>query len=166
MTSLISSKLNIKPNPTDDEEYLDCICDLMSHEVLWSMENFRQHAGTSCLDHSFNVSYMSYSICKRFNLDFSSAARGGLLHDLFLYDWHKVRSYGRHGFTHPRTALRNANKYFDLNKLEKEIIKKHMWPLTVVPSIHMEVFVVVFADKYCTFMEIFRFYKQRIVEYF
>ena len=44
-----------------------------------------------------------------------SAARGGMLHDLFLYDWreHSKKTGDRlHAITHPITAYRNACKYF------------------------------------------------------
>jgi len=33
-------------------------------------------------------------ICKKYNLDYASAARAGMVHDLFLYDWRK-RENGR-----------------------------------------------------------------------
>jgi len=32
---------------------------------------------------------------------------------------------------HPRVALENAIEHFDLNDTEKDIIEKHMWPLTI-----------------------------------
>jgi uncharacterized protein len=121
------------------------------------MDKFMQHANVSCLEHSFYVSYVSYSICKRLKLDYSSAARGGLLHDFFLYDWHGTKIKTLHGVKHPGIALENANKYFELNSLEKDIIKKHMWPLTIVPPMHTESFIVTLVDKYCTTMEVLRF---------
>ena len=101
------------------EDYLDCVSDLISHEMIWSMDKLQHHAGVSCLDHSFNVSYLSYVICKKFNLDYRSAARGGLLHDFFLYDWHDSKKGAMHGIKHPKIALENANKFFHLNKTEK-----------------------------------------------
>lgn len=118
------------------------------------MENFTQHRDVTCLAHSLFVSYTAYCVCKRLGLDSRSAARGGLLHDFFLYDWHDKNAQRKfHGFTHPRTALINADKYFSLNNVEREIIRKHMWPLTIIPPIHAESYVVLLADKYCAFME-------------
>ena len=142
-----------------NEDYTACISDLISHEMVWSMKNYMQHANISCLEHSFYVSYVSYTVCKRLKLDYISAARGGLLHDFFLYDWHGTGMKGIHGLKHPRIALQNANKYFDLNKIEKDIICKHMWPLTIIPPTRKEAFIVMLADKYCACMEILRFSK-------
>jgi len=106
------------------------------------MEKFKQHGNTDCLEHSLNVSYTAYRLCKRMGLDYCSAARGGLLHDFFLYDWHLGKPYiGLHGFMHPRIALENAGKYFSLNSVEREIILKHMWPLTVTPPKYRETYV-------------------------
>ncbi|MEE1504614.1 MAG: hypothetical protein UGF89_10270, partial [Acutalibacteraceae bacterium] len=40
-----------------------------------------------------------------------------------------------------------------LNKKEEDIIKKHMWPLTVIPPKYLESFVVTSMDKYCATIE-------------
>lgn len=157
MIELVKSKLKLKINSINDEEYEKCINDLIYHESVLSMENYIQHSDVSCLEHCIQVSYNSYRICKKLGFDYRSAARGGLLHDLFLYDWHVTKpKEGLHGFTHPTAALKNANKYFKLNELEKDIIQKHMWPLTMQLPRHKESFVIVFVDKYCAIKEIFK----------
>ena len=83
--------------------------------------------------------------------------RGALLHDYFLYDWHhhthKKGWKNLHGFTHPETALNNARKEYHLSPREQDIIKKHMWPLTVVPPRCREAWIVTAADKYCSLLE-------------
>ena len=147
-------------SPIEDKRYMYYVSDLIENEVVLSMKNFIQHGSTTCCDHCLSVSYYSYKIAKKFNLDAKSAARAGLLHDLFLYDWHKVLEkkplFQKHGFTHPRTALENACKYFNLNEIEKDIIEKHMWPLTLrkVPK-YKESVVVTMVDKYCSTKETF-----------
>lgn len=140
-----------------DTEYLGCILDLMRSERVRSMKSYVQHGKISCLDHCLYVSHVSYRLCRKWGLDSRSAARGALLHDFFLYDWHTENPYGYlHAFRHPRSALRNADRYFALNPLEREIILKHMWPLTLVPPKHPEALIVSLADKYCAFMETVR----------
>ena len=134
-------------------EYYDCIRDLIQSDTVLSMDNYTQHGSTSTLDHCIRVSYRSYKIAKSLKMDYVSAARAGLLHDLFLYDWHLEpkgkKLFQKHGFTHPRKALENANNNFELNKKEKDIILKHMWPLTLrsVPR-YKESFLVSLIDKY------------------
>jgi uncharacterized protein len=43
-----------------------------------------------------------------------------------------------------------------LNDIEKDIIEKHMWPLTLKLPKYKEAFIVSFVDKYCAFMESIR----------
>ena len=55
--------------------------------------------------------------------------RAGMIHDLFLYDWHThAAQTGErfHGLKHPEKAYRNAKKYFPLNQIEVDIIRTHM----------------------------------------
>ena len=80
--------------------------------------------------------------------------RGALLHDYFLYDWHdKANGHHWHGFTHPGTALHNASEDWRLTPVEREIIKKHMFPLTPIPPTCREAWLVCLADKICAAKE-------------
>jgi len=155
MVELIKSKLNLKINFNLEKEYCDCVHDLIDHEKVRSMENYMQHGDISCYAHSLHVSYISFRLCKKLGLDYFSAARGGLLHYFFLYDWHadKKTYTGLHGFVHPGIAVKNANEYFSLNNIEKDIIEKHMWPLTLRLPRYKESYVVLMVDKYCAFSE-------------
>lgn len=140
-----------------DTDYLECVYDILDNPVFQSMEQYIQHGNTSCRKHCIQVSYLSYRICRKRGWDYRSAARAGLLHDLFLYDWHThARETGNHfhGFTHPRIALRNAARYFTLTEMEEDIILRHMWPLTPIPPKSREGFVIVYADKFCSSGEI------------
>lgn len=150
-----------------DQEFYDAIKDLIEHPVVLKMKEYPHHCETDCYQHCINVAYYNYIICRKFGLDARSAARAGMLHDLFLYNW---RGYAKrtndhfHAMTHPRKALTNALKYFVLNSLEQEMILKHMWPLTVVPPVSWEAFLITVTDKYCGFFEIADFYcKRRIL---
>ena len=85
----------------------------------------------------------------------NEAARAGLVHDLFLYDWRK-REEGRkgfHAFTHPRASYENAKKIFTPNKIEKDIILKHMWPVTPKFPRYKESFLITYVDKYFACVE-------------
>ena len=80
--------------------------------------------------------------------------RGALLHDYFLYDWHEAPGKHKlHGFTHPKTALRNAMRDTGLNEIEKDIIIHHMFPLTPIPPKSREGMIVCTADKICAAKE-------------
>ncbi len=138
-----------------DTEFFNCISELLEISDVQQLSNFAQHFKTNRLQHSLNVAYYSYRICKRLGLDYRSAARAGVLHDLFLYDWRKEKQpEGNHAKAHPRVALRNAERIADLNKVEKDAIVKHMWPLTVRPPRYKESMIVSMADKYSACYEI------------
>jgi uncharacterized protein len=148
---------------TQDEKqyFMDCAAELLKSDEVQSMSTFIQHANVSCLEHSISVAYYSYAICQKLNLhvDCQSIIRGALLHDFFLYDWHlKSDRKGLHGFTHPKTALENAEEHFVLNDMEKDIIVKHMWPLTLTPPKYKETLIVCLSDKFCSTIEILRIY--------
>ena len=132
-----------------DKEYMQIIKDLISNETVLKMKMYRQHFNVSCFDHCLFVSYNSYLICKKHKLDYKSVARAGLLHDLFLYDWRKRENgrNGHHAFTHGKTALENALKITFLNNIEKDIIKNHMWPVTLSIPKYKETFVITYVDK-------------------
>lgn len=143
------------------QEFCESIEDLIEHPVVLEMKKYPHHCTTSCYQHCLNVAYYNFKICKAFGLDARAAARAGMVHDLFLYDW---RTHARltnehfHAMTHPKVALENAKKHFELNELEQEIILKHMWPLTVVPPKSWEAFIIGATDKYCGFFEIADYY--------
>lgn len=141
-----------------DQEYLECVSDILESPVFQSMDQFIQHGDTTCKDHCIMVSYMSYQICKRRGWNYRQTARAALLHDLFLYDWHThARDTGEHfhGFTHPRAAMNNAAVYFQVTDMEKDMILRHMWPLTPIPPKSREGFVIIYADKQCGLSEVF-----------
>ena len=144
-------------------EFESIIADLVSNETVQKMNNFRQHYDTSCFEHCKNVAFYSYLICKKYGLDYKSAARAGMLHDLFLYDWRKKDNNRKsfHAFRHPRISLNNASKLFILNNKEQDIILKHMWPLTIVLPKYKESYIITLVDKYCALQESFNAYKSK-----
>lgn len=78
---------------------------------------------------------------------------GALLHDYFLYDWHDGKGRHFHGFTHPECAKRNAEMDYTLSPRVKNIIARHMFPLTPVPPTCTEAWIVCIADKICAIEE-------------
>lgn len=140
-----------------DSEFYGYIQDLVTSETVLQMKQYIQHGTTTTFDHCLNVAYHNYNICKKFNLDAKSGARAGMLHDLFLYDWHyypiKKLDRLRHGATHPKRAYENACKHFELSPCEKDIICKHMFPMTVALPKYRETVVIILVDKYCGLLE-------------
>ena len=138
-----------------DKEYIEIVSELLKNEKVLEMKQYRQHHNISCFDHCLFVSYNTYLICKKHKLDYISAARAGLLHDLFLYDWRK-RENGRkglHAFTHPKEALKQALTITELNDKEQDIIENHMWPVTPKFPRYKETYIITLVDKYSAVAE-------------
>ena len=114
-----------------------------------------QHGTTSVFRHSVSVAYLSYYLAQKMRapVDIHSLIRGALLHDYFLYDWHDGEGRHLHGFTHPECAFRNAEKDYTLSPRVKNIIVRHMFPLTPIPPACKEAWIVCIADKICAIEE-------------
>lgn len=136
------------------EKFLEIINDILTNKSIQNLKLYKHHYAYTRLEHCLSVSYYTYVICKFLHLDYKSAARAALLHDLFFYDCEdKISRPKNHIKNHPKIALENANKLFNLNKKEQDIILKHMWPLTFSPPKYLESFIVTIVDKYCAFKE-------------
>lgn len=147
-----------------DKEFQDIISEIIENDTVQQMKNYKQHYNTTCYEHCYMASYICYLICKKYHLDYHSAARAAMLHDLFLYNWRERQPNrkGLHAFTHGKLAVENASKLFDLNKKEKDIIKKHMWPVTIEFPRSIEGFILTFVDKYCAMAETFEVLKNQL----
>ena len=157
--------LEVEGRTPFEDEYYETVRDILQHDEFLKLKDYFHH-NSSIYDHVHDVAYFSYRICKYFKLDYRSAARGALLHDFFLYDWrnHDVPDLPRekfHGFEHPAIAVANAKKHFSINDIEEDIIKKHMWPLTLVPPRYKESYIVSFADKYLSSREFINEFTKR-----
>ena len=117
-----------------------------------------QHGDTSVYMHSLAVAYVSLVIVRIFGLtkvNIACLLVGALLHDYFLYDWHVSSPYSLHGFRHPGRALENAKRDYEIGRIEENIIKRHMFPLTPTPPTTREAIIVCIADKICSTYEVF-----------
>lgn len=153
----------------EEAEFKKLLAEFHDHEKIREMENYPAHGVVSTYHHSVRVAAVSFMINRRYHLraDERSLVRGAMLHDFYLYDWHKKE--GRklrdlHGFSHPVSALQNAREHFRLNRREENIIRSHMWPLTLlhVPSCR-EAVIVCIADKICSGQETL-FYRKKSPE--
>ena len=145
-------------------EFNNLINDLANDINIKKMKDYIQHGTTNTYTHVINVAKLSFIINKKLNLhcDEKSMITGAMLHDFYLYDWHEKdeerdEKYGLHGFSHPEISLMNAKKYFDINENVENIIRNHMWPVTIthIPKTK-EAWVVCIADKIVSLIETFK----------
>ena len=137
-----------------EQEFLEEVRELLDSDAVQQLRNYPHHKHVTRLEHSIYVAYRSYRMAKRLGWDAAAAARGGLLHDLFFYDWHvKAPGRGWHVTAHPRQALQEAQARFPLTEVERDIIIKHMWPLAPWLPRYRESYAVLLMDKYCALVE-------------
>ncbi len=147
-----------------ETEFNIILTDVLNNDSVKQMKNYRQHFDTSCYEHCRNVAWITYKICKLFNLNYIEATRAAMLHDMFLYDWREKSEKSKgHALNHPKKALEIASIEFNLTQKEKDIILKHMWPLTIIPPKSFEGFFVTIADKLCVIYESFLFYRKSLI---
>lgn len=129
---------------------------ILLSEGMQRMRTYKQHGMTSIFSHSVNVACVSVWLAARLHLrvDERAMIRGALLHDYFLYDWHvSAKEHRWHGFRHAGTALANASRDFELGDVERDVIRKHMFPLNPALPAYRETAIVCVADKLCAVQE-------------
>ena len=129
--------------------------DILTNEKFKLLDKYKQHYKCTRLKHSINVSYYSFYIAKLLKLDYISAAKAGLLHDLYFHERTNFKENIKMLRQHPKEALQNALEICDLNDKERDIIKRHMWLITLKPPKYKEGYIVTFVDKYCAAREFF-----------
>ena len=120
------------------------IDDINKNKEFLKLKSIKHH-GITRYDHSYRVSYYTYLVTKKLKLNYKSATRAALLHDFFTSEVESVGSVKRLRM-HPNIAVKNAKKYFEINNLEEDIIKKHMFPVTIIPPKYIESWIVDLID--------------------
>lgn len=158
----------------DNQEYKNLLVkyasDILGSTGFLKLKSFIQHGNVTVYEHSLHVALCSIKLNRKLGIKARERqmVRGALLHDYFLYDWHDGEAPGNihpklHGFYHPGIALKNATRDFALSEREKDIIKKHMWPLTISRAPRCrEAWVVCLADKYASTLETLKLRKGKI----
>jgi uncharacterized protein len=141
-------------------EFTDILEPYLSDPKVKEMRNYCAHGRISVLQHSMNVARTAYRLDRLFGkkADLNVLLPGAILHDFYLYDWHdkplSIHIFRMHGYTHPSAACENAAKFFHADEKVQEVIRCHMWPLTLrsIPR-HREAVLVCIADKLCALQE-------------
>lgn len=138
------------------EQSAEKLSSYLGDKRLMKMKEYVQHGDVSTYDHAVLVAFYSCMLACRLRLKYDERAliRGALLHDYYLYDWHEKEAWHKwHGFRHPRFAMENAQRDFHLSEKEIEIIRKHMWPLTIIPPRCKEAWIVNGTDTWISLIE-------------
>lgn len=142
------------------DEYFDEIAlPILSDPLYRRLKDYYAHGTVTVYEHSLSVAIYAYEYAKgkNYDIDYKALIRGALLHDFYLYDWHRSgEGHKFHGFRHPFFAYRNAKKHFSITSKEGNIIRAHMFPLVfwVFPR-YKESRLVIKSDRHCAYIETF-----------
>lgn len=122
------------------------------------------HHQDSVYDHSLKVAWVAYKLAKYVSkykrINIQNVVVGALLHDFYLIPWRENKTpiiWKKHGFTHGRIASFNSYQFFPwlMNIRIENAIKRHMFPLTIIPPRYIEGWIITTADKYVS-LEVFK----------
>lgn len=151
------------------DEWLLIVEDVLLHDEFQKRKLFMHHHNLSVWDHSVLVSFRAFEVAKYFHADERICALAGLLHDFYSQAWistpelemlengkyttlmkEKKPFYKMHAFTHANDAAENYIRFFPEleNKKITDSIKRHMFPLTIVPPKYKEGFIITAIDKF------------------
>lgn len=138
-------------------EFYSIIKDIIANKKFNKL-NKELHHGITRYDHSMRVAKWTYKICSLLNKDnVNEVTRAALLHDFYVdTDLKSPKNYQKLG-EHPNVALENSEKYFELDDMQADIIKSHMFPCTLVIPKYKESWLVSLIDKTVGTYEMIRF---------
>ena len=104
--------------PEDDQVFKNCLSEMIENPAIQKLKEIPQHKGSTTYAHCVNVANTAYALAKKWHwdIDIRALVRGAMLHDYYLYDTETMPySDYRHSLVHPKLAVANAEKLFDLN---------------------------------------------------
>jgi len=139
-----------------DLEYMNLVNDILDNEEFNKINDIIHH-GMNRFDHCLRVSYYSYKITKILKLGYKDVARAGLLHDFFFVDNQDIDTAKRIDvfINHPKYALNNAKRHFELSDREEDIITSHMFPVSFRVPKYIESWIVNIVDNVVAMEEAF-----------
>ena len=134
-------------------EFNNIVNDILKNQEFIDLK-YEIHHGISRLEHSLNVARMTYNICKILKIkNYNEITRASLLHDFF-----KNYEITKYSFiNHPVVAKNNAQKVFNINDFQSNIIESHMFPVSYKLPKNIGAWVVLSSDKIVAIYECMKF---------
>lgn len=139
----------------NDIAYEQIVQDILNDNDFNKISEIPHHHTTNRLTHSLKVSYLSYRMAKKLNIDYVAAARSGLLHDYYFEqpcEQPNIREKKKMMLSeHTKIAVENAKKRYNITSIEEDAIRCHMFPLDKKIPKHKVSWIVMLADKLASF---------------
>ncbi len=133
------------------DKYLEYVGDLLSDDLVKSMNTYHHHRKITTHFHSLYVSYTVLKMAEGLKLkNAKEITRAALLHDFYLYEWYTEKHEENHIFYHPKQSVKNIEEHFGkLTPMQKNMILSHMFPLCVELPKSNGAWLLTLADKRC-----------------
>ena len=161
----------MKLNQDERQECLSFIKYLSRDARIVKLKKIKQHHCSNRYTHCVRVAYSCYKFAIKSPIKYNmhDLILGAMLHDYFSYDW-RMKDKKKHKaplHNHPKEALIEAKKDFEISPLVEDIILHHMWPITLfkIPR-SKEAFLVSWIDKVVTISEASRSQRRNIKKRF
>ena len=135
----------------NNEEFYNIINDILLNKEFDELKKIDHH-GITRHEHCLRVAYYTYIVTKTMHLNYKEATIAALLHDFFTDEVKEKNGFMRL-IKHPSIALLNAKKYYHLTPLQEDIIKTHMFPVTILPPKYLESWLVDIIDDFSAIYE-------------
>ena len=131
----------------NDITYSKIVNDILTNDDFCKLKYIEHHA-TNKYAHSIRISHRAYKIAKFLKLDSIAVARAGLLHDFAISkNGRNFKERVIETFIHPKNALEESKKRFELSDMEENIIVSHMFPFYIAIPQYLESWLVDIVDK-------------------
>lgn len=134
--------------------------EIIDSERFRAAEAIPHHLAGNVAQHSLNVARESCRIAEWLNrhgakVDVKDAVRGSLLHDIGMTEKEVFRSPSwKKAYSHPDRGAKLAREEYRANDVQEDAVRRHMWPICLIPPKHAAGWIVSAADKICSIKEI------------
>ena len=134
--------------------------DILQSERFKKGSDVTHHKNYSVAFHSLNAARYAVQIAnwlarKGVRVNLRNVIRGSLLHDIGMTEdqVHGSPSY-RKAYSHPKASVEIAKKEFEADEAQCDAIRRHMWPVCIIPPKHIEGWIILAADKCSSILEV------------
>ena len=134
--------------------------DVLASQRFQDAWKIPHHGNVSVAMHSLHVAKESLRLARWLNrhgghVNEKDAVCSSLLHDIGMTERviHKSMPWVK-AYTHPTRGSTLAEEEYHVNAVQADAIKRHMWPICVIPPRHLTGWVVTAADKISSMKEV------------
>ena len=141
--------------------------DIVRSDRFLRAKTLGHHGKVSLADHSRRTAMYGRNICRSLEkrgipVSEKDVVRACLLHDIGMTDLEVFDKVSwKKAYLHPTRGAAIAREEYRAGRIQCDAIRKHMWPICIIPPLYKESWVVLAADKWCSFHEFLERVKKR-----